>query len=149
MNYSNCNVPWKLGGNLRAMAVRALRGAITVDVDEPEEIRRRTVDLLSTIFDRNGLSLDDVISILFTATEDLSSLPPAAGARGFGLIDVPLLCAQEMPTEGGLQRCIRLMLHIESDLEKSELRHVFLREATKLRPDLAEPGDESFVGAEQ
>lgn len=149
MNYSNCNGPWKLGGNLRAMAVRALRGAITVDVDEPEEIRRRTVDLLSTIFDRNGIALDDVISILFTATEDLASLPPAAGARGFGLVDVPLLCAQEMPTDGGLARCIRLMLHIETDLPKSELRHVFLREATKLRPDLAEVGDDTFAGTDQ
>lgn len=130
------------------MAVRALRGAITVDIDEPGEIRKRTVDLLSTIFDRNDISLDDVISILFTATEDLRSLPPAAGARGFGLVDVPLLCAQEMPTEGGLERCIRLMLHVESDLQKSELRHVFLREATKLRPDLAEDGDDSFTGTE-
>ena len=126
------------------MAVRALRGAITVDVDTPEEIRLRTVELLRTIFERNDLSLDDVISILFTATEDVASLPPAAGARGFGLVDVPLLCAQEMPTDGGLEQCIRLMLHIESDKPKSELRHVFLRGATRLRPDLAEPGDESF-----
>lgn len=128
--------------------MRALRGAITVDVDEPGEIRRRTVDLLTTLFERNDLSLDDVISIFFTATEDLKSLPPAAGARGFGLVDVPLLCAQEMPTDGGLNRCIRLMLHIESDRAKTELRHVFLREATTLRPDLAEPGDDAFVGSD-
>ncbi|MEM7273442.1 MAG: chorismate mutase [Actinomycetota bacterium] len=130
------------------MAVRALRGAITVDVDEPEEIRRRTVDLLTTLFDRNGLVIDDVISILFTATGDLTSLPPAAGARGFGLVDVPLLCATEMPTEGGLERCIRLMLHVESERSKAELRHVFLREATTLRPDLAEPGDEATDAGE-
>lgn len=127
------------------MALRALRGAITVDVDEPDEIRRRTVDLLNALFQRNDLDPDDVISILFTATEDLSSLAPAAGARGLGLTDVPLLCAQEMPTDGGLKRCIRLMLHIETDKTKAELRHVFLREATVLRPDLAEPGDETFT----
>lgn len=124
------------------MAVRALRGAITVDRDEPEEVRRRTIELLTTLFERNDLSTDDVISILFTATEDIQSLPPAAGARGFGLTDVPLLCAVEMPTDGGLQSCIRLMLHIETDAPRADLRHVFLRRATTLRPDLAEPGDE-------
>ena len=125
------------------MAVRALRGATTVDADDPSEIRQRTIELLATLFERNDLSFDDVISILFTATADLASLPPAAGARGFGLIDVPLLCAQEMPTEGGLERCVRLMLHVETDRSRDELRHVFLRRATTLRPDLAEPGDEN------
>ncbi len=124
------------------MAVRALRGATTVDVDEPEEVRSRTIELLTMIFERNALSADDVISVLFTATEDVQSLPPAAGARGFGLTEVPLLCAQEMRTDGGLERCIRLMLHVETDLPRAELRHVFLRRATTLRPDLAEPGDE-------
>ncbi len=126
------------------MAVRALRGAITVDHDEPEEIRRRTIELLTELFDRNDLAIDDVISILFTATEDLTSLPPAAGARAFGLTDVPLLCALEMPADGGLAGCIRLMLHVETDLPRPGLRHVFLRRATTLRPELAEPGDESL-----
>lgn len=129
------------------MAVRALRGATTVDVDEPEEVRARTIELLTTLFERNDLSTDDVISILFTCTEDLKSLPPAAGARGFGLTDVPLLCAQEMPTEGGLDRCIRLMLHVDTEVDRAELRHVFLRRATTLRPDLAEPGDEQSATA--
>ncbi len=128
------------------MAVRALRGAITVDADDPAEIRRRTIELLTALFERNHLSVDDVISVLFTATQDLTSLPPAAGARGFGLTDVPLLCAQEMPTEGGLERCIRVMLHVETDHGRDQLRHVFLRRATTLRPDLAEPGDD--IGAD-
>ena len=128
------------------MAVRALRGAITVDHDEPEEIRRRTIELLTRLFERNDLGFDDVISILFTATDDLTSLPPAAGARAFGLTDVPLLCAQEMPTEGGLPGCIRLMLHVETDRPRTDLRHVFLRRATMLRPELAEPGDDSLEG---
>lgn len=125
------------------MAVRALRGATTVDIDEPEEIRRRTIELLTTIFERNGLSVDDVISVFFTATEDLRSLPPAAGARGFGLTEVPLLCAQEMSTDGGLERCVRMMLHVDTDTPRADLRHVFLRRATTLRPDLAEPGDDN------
>jgi chorismate mutase len=125
------------------MAVRALRGAITVDVDEPEEIRRRTIQLITTLFERNDVSNDEIISIFFTATQDLSSLPPAAGARAFGLVDVPLLCAVEMPTDGGLAMCIRLMLHVETDIDRADLRHVFLRRATTLRPELAEPGDDA------
>lgn len=124
------------------MAVRALRGAITVDADEPAEIKRRTIDMLQALFDRNGLAVDDVISILFTATGDLRSVAPAAAARDFGLVDVPLLCAQEMETDA-LARCVRLMLHVEIDTPKQELRHVFLRGAVALRPELAEPGDEA------
>jgi chorismate mutase len=124
------------------MAVRALRGAITVDVDDTTEIKRRTIDLLSTLFDRNGLNTDDVISVFFTATEDLRSVAPAAAAREFGLTEVPLLCATEMPTDGGLPRCVRMLVHVETDAERSALRHVFLRGATVLRPELAEPGDE-------
>ncbi len=126
------------------MAVRALRGAITVDADDPSEIRQRTIDMLQALFDRNSLEIDDVISILFTATVDLRSLPPAAAARAFGLVDVPLLCAQEMDVDGGLRKCIRLLLHIDTETERDDLRHVFLRGATTLRPELAEPGDEDF-----
>lgn len=126
------------------MAVRALRGAITVDVDDPGEIRQRTISLLEVLFERNGLDVDDVISIFFTATSDVKSLPPAAAARAFGLVDVPLLCAQEMDSEVGLEQCIRLLLHIDTELPRQELRHVFLRGATTLRPELAEPGDEDF-----
>ncbi len=123
------------------MPVRALRGAITIDADTPDEVRRRTTDLLTKLYERNELSHDDVVSILFTATVDIRSAPPAAAARTFGLVDVPLLCAQEMDVDGSLQSCIRLMLHIETDAERADLRHVFLRGATALRPELAEPGD--------
>ncbi|MGI9615529.1 MAG: chorismate mutase [Acidimicrobiales bacterium] len=123
------------------MTVRALRAATTVDADEPAEIGQRTVQMLQTLFDRNGLDADDVISILFTTTGDLRSVAPAAAARQFGLVDVPLLCAQEMETDA-LAKCIRLMLHIETETPRNELRHVFLRGATALRPELAEPGDE-------
>ena len=126
------------------MAVRALRGAITVEVDDPGEIRQRTIDLLNVIFKRNELEVDDVISIFFTVTQDVRSLPPAAAARAFGLVDVPLLCAQEMGSEMALERCIRVMLHIDTERERDELRHVFLGEATTLRPDLAELGDEEL-----
>lgn len=126
------------------MAVRALRGAITVDADDPGEIRERTISLLEVLFERNALEFDDVISIFFTATEDVRSLPPAAAARAFGLIDVPLLCAQEMNSDVGLDHCVRLLLHIDTEIPREELRHVFLGRATTLRPELAEPGDEEF-----
>lgn len=125
------------------MPMRALRGAITVDADTREQVAAATNVLLSTLYERNGLQHDDVISILFTATQDIASAPPAASARSFGLVDVPLLCAQEMPVVGSLPLCIRLMLHIETDRPRSELQHVFLRGATALRPELARPGDEA------
>ncbi len=124
------------------MPIRAIRGAITVNADTREEIFERTTALLAALYERNNLVHDDVISILFTATQDLASAPPAAAARSFGLVDVPLLCAQEMPVIGSLPLCIRLMLHVETDRPKSELRHAFLRGATALRPELAEPGDD-------
>lgn len=129
------------------MAVHALRGAITVDADEPERIKRRTVQLLEILFERNRLQPDDLISVFFTATPDLRSVAPAAGARDFGLTEVPLLCATEMPVDGSLERCVRLLLHVETDRPRQELRHVFLRGATVLRPELAEPGDDQFEGA--
>ncbi len=97
------------------MALRALRGAITVDGDDAEEIKRRVLQLLSTLFERNDLQPDDLISILFTATEDLRSVAPAAAAREFGLVDVPLLCATEMPVDGSLERCVRLLAHLETE----------------------------------
>ncbi|MCP4962564.1 MAG: chorismate mutase [Actinomycetia bacterium] len=124
------------------MAVRALRGAITIDADNPGEIRKRTVDLLGVLFERNQIEEEDVISIFFTATSDIRSLAPAAAAREFGLVDVPLLCAQEMGCEVGPDCCIRLLLHFETDRARTELRHVFLRGATVLRPELTESGDE-------
>lgn len=126
------------------MAVRGLRGATTVDVDDQAEIHKRTTDLLTVLFERNELEPDDLISIFFTTTPDLHSVAPAAAARAFGLVDVPLLCAQEMDVDGALEKCVRLLLHIETDRGRQQLRHVFLRGATRLRPELAEPGDEAM-----
>lgn len=124
------------------MPVLALRGAITVDEDSPEEIAKQTTRMLETLYERNNLSHDDIVSIFFTATSDLRSAPPAVAARQFGLVDVPLLCGQEMDVDGSLPSCVRLMLHLETNRSRSELRHVFLRGAVALRPELAEEGDE-------
>ena len=117
-------------------AVRALRGATTVDADTPDQIMGRTVALLEEMFERNGVDHDDLISILFTVTSDLSSAFPAAGARTIGLGDVPLLCAQEIPVHPSMPRCIRVLAHLTTDRPRAELRHVYLEGAVSLRDDL-------------
>jgi len=117
-------------------AVRALRGATTTDADTPEQIAERTVALLEEMFARNGVDHDDLISILFTVTEDLVSAFPASGARTLGLGDVPLLCAREIPVPGSTPRCIRVLAHLTTDRARNELRHVYLEGAVNLRDDL-------------
>jgi chorismate mutase len=119
------------------MAVRALRGATTLDEDTSEQMHVRVKALLAALFERNGLGPDDVISIVLTATPDLHSAFPATAARAAGLDDVPLLGAQELDVEGSLERCVRVLLHVETERSRSELQHVFLEGAVRLRPDLA------------
>jgi chorismate mutase len=117
-------------------AVRALRGATTVDADDIEQITDRVVSLLAELFERNGIDHEDVISVMFTATEDVTSMFPAEAARKFGLGDVPLICARELSIEGGTPLCIRVMIHLNTELARSELRHVYLEGAKGLRDDL-------------
>jgi len=116
--------------------VRALRGATTVTADDPAAIREAVIELLETMLDDNDLTPADVISALFTATPDLVSEFPAHAARTLGWTDIPLLCAQELPVEGALPRCIRVLLHAETRLHRSEIKHAYLREAVLLRQDL-------------
>lgn len=120
-------------------AVRALRGATTIDADEPAHIADRVEALLRAVLDRNGLSTDDLISIFFSATGDIHSAFPAAGARQRipSLADVPLMNVCELDIEGSLERCIRVMVHAYCDLPRAEVDHVFLEGAIVLRPDLA------------
>ncbi len=117
-------------------AVRALRGATTADEDTVEQIHERVLALLEVMFERNGLHHDDLISILFTATDDLRSTFPATAARKFGLGDVPLICARELDVVGGTPRCIRVMMHLTTDRSRAELHHVYLEGASHLRDDL-------------
>jgi chorismate mutase len=117
-------------------AVRALRGATTVEADDPAQIAERTVELLQAMFERNGVDHDDLISILFTVTEDLTSMFPATAARTIGLGDVPLLCAREIPVPGSTPRCIRVMAHLTTERARGELHHVYLERAASLRDDL-------------
>jgi chorismate mutase len=117
-------------------SVRAIRGATTVDADDAEAITTRVVALLREIIERNGLSEDDIISILFTATEDIVSTFPATAARSIGLGAVPLICARELAVAGSVPRCIRVMLHVESERPRSDIHHVYLEGARGLRDDL-------------
>jgi chorismate mutase len=116
--------------------VRALRGATTVDVDERAHVHERVMDLLGALFDANDVDHDDIISIVFTATDDLRATFPAEAARKSGFGDVPLLCARELDIDGGTPRCIRVLVHLTTDRARSELHHVYLEGAQGLRDDL-------------
>ena len=118
--------------------VRAVRGAIQLDVDEREHVLSSTRELVSSVLAANCLTKDDVISIMFTATSDVRSEFPAVAARELGLGDVPLMCAQELAVAGAMPMVIRLMAHINTTLPRAEITHVYLRGATALRRDLAQ-----------
>jgi len=119
-----------------ARQLRALRGATTLDVDTREQVMERTAFLINTILERNQVSHEDLVSLIFTATDDVRSEFPAAAARSIGISDVPLLCARELDVEGAVPRCIRVLVHLYSDQEPAELRHVYLEGAQPLRTDL-------------
>lgn len=118
--------------------VRALRGATTLDRDEREHLLERTQELIHTLFERNALGEDDLVSIVFTATGDVHSAYPAEAAREAGITHVPLLCARELEIDGGIPRCIRLLVHAYTDRAVRDMRHVYLHEARQLRTDLPE-----------
>jgi chorismate mutase len=119
-----------------SLSVRAIRGATTVDDDTPESITERVVALLSRIIERNGLAEEDIISVLFTATEDIVSVFPATAARSMGLGAVPLICARELSIVGAVPRCIRVMMHVSTERSREEIHHVYLEGAQGLRDDL-------------
>jgi chorismate mutase len=118
------------------VAVRAVRGAIQVDADERDEILKGTTELITAVLEKNDLTTDDLISVLFTATPDLTAEFPAYAARMLGFTDVPLLCASEIDVAGAMPRVLRLLAHVETDRPRAELHHVYLRGAAALRRDL-------------
>ncbi|MFP4635907.1 MAG: chorismate mutase [Nitriliruptoraceae bacterium] len=118
--------------------VRALRGATTLDHDERGHLIARTQELITALFERNGLAEDDLISIVFTATDDISTAFPAEAAREAGITHVPLLCARELDIDGSIPRCIRILVHAYTDRSVADLRHVYLHAARQLRTDLPE-----------
>jgi len=120
------------------MAVRGVRGATVAEKDDPENILSATRKLLNAILTENpDMVLEDIASVLFTATDDLLSVYPAKAAREMVWNQVPLICAWELPVPGGLTGCIRVLVHWNTDTPQSEIRHVYLGAATSLRPDLS------------
>ena len=119
-------------------ALRALRGATTVDADTVEQLNERVVVLLEEMIERNGIDHDDIVSILFTATDDIHATFPATAARTLGLGDVPLICARELDIVGATPMCVRVLMHMTTRRSRAELRHVYLEGASGLRDDLPE-----------
>ena len=120
------------------MSVRAIRGAVQVEANTPEAISAGTKELLVEIMKANGLSHDDVISVLLTATPDLNAAFPAAAAREVGFESTPLLCAVEIDVPGALPRVVRAMATVETTLKSSEITHIYLGGAKALRRDIAQ-----------
>lgn len=117
--------------------VRALRGATTVEANDAEQIIAETGALLGKIVEENHLDIDDIISVIFSVTEDLDAAFPAVAARRLGWNQTALMCTNEIKVPGSLKSCIRVMLHINTEKGNAELKHVYLKEARALRPDLS------------
>lgn len=127
------------------MATRGVRGATTADGNDAAAITARTLELLRILVEKNGIAPEDVASATFTLTADLDAEFPAVAVRSLaGWEEVPLICAREIPVPGSLGRCIRVLLHWNTDIPPREVRHAFLRGARQLRPAWAVrvPGDD-------
>jgi len=118
------------------VAVRAVRGATQLDDDVREHMLERVAEMVTDVMAANDLSVDDFISVIFTATSDLVSEFPAYAARRLGFGEVPLICARELEIEGSMLRVVRMMAHVETDLPRADITHVYLHGAAKLRRDL-------------
>jgi chorismate mutase len=119
------------------MKMRGIRGAITVDADDPKAIVDATKRLLTCMIEQNGVELDDIASVLFSLTPDLRAVFPALGAREMGWVNVPMLHFTEIDVPGALPRVIRVLMHVNTSRTQIEIEHVYLDGARVLRPDLA------------
>jgi chorismate mutase len=119
------------------MPVRGIRGATSVPHDSPELILAATRELLSELLRANEMTtFEEIVSAIFTTSPDLTSTFPAEAARSIGMKQVPLLCASEIAVPGSLPRCIRVLLHVNTDKPQSAIQHVYLHDAKRLRPDM-------------
>ena len=125
------------GGSERPLVLRGIRGATTVERDDPDPILAATRELLEEMLRANEIEdFDDIAAIFFTCTPDLTSTFPAEAARGLGMNMVPLICNQEIPVPGRLPRAVRVMMQVNTRKGQAEMRHIYLRDARSLRPDL-------------
>lgn len=118
------------------MSVRAVRGATQLTSDTREEMLERVTEMVTEVMSANRLDVDDFISVIFTATSDLVAEFPAYAARRLGFGEIPLLCARELEIEGSMPRVVRMMAHIDTELERGDITHVYLHGAAALRSDL-------------
>ena len=127
---------------INCVAVRAIRGAIQVDADERDQVLDATTELLREVLDRNSLTSEDLISVIFTATPDLVSEFPAYAARRLGFGDVPLICARELAVEGAMPRVVRMLAHVETDLSRQDITQFRggVKAKTGLKAGSIEPG---------
>ncbi len=119
------------------MSCRGVRGATSVEANDPESIVTATRELLKRIVAANDMAVSDIASVVFTATDDLDAEYPARAAREMGWSRVPLLCMQEMAVRGSLPRCIRVLVLWNTDRSAERIKHVYLGDAVRLRPDMA------------
>ncbi len=136
--YMNENGHTSMGNANKPMVCRGIRGAITVEKNDAEEILAATRELLEAVVRLNDLHPDDVASVYFTTTVDLNAAYPALAARQMGWYDAALLCGHEMAVPGGLPLCIRVLIHWNTTRTAQEVVHVYMREAVSLRPDREE-----------
>lgn len=118
--------------------MRGIRGAITVESNKRSHILDATKRLLNKIINRNNISDEEMVSIIFTATSELDKVYPAVAARELGFTNIPLMCYQELQVENSLEKCIRIMVYINRDCQPDKLQHIYLEKARELRPDLAD-----------
>lgn len=118
------------------MLVRGIRGATTVEANTKEAILEAAAELLTAVIDANQVQHDHVASIIFSTSPDLNAEFPAVAARNLGWTDVALMCGHEMGVPGSLPKCLRILMHVNTDLGLHEVKHIYLRGARALRPDL-------------
>lgn len=121
---------------MTALKVRGVRGAITVTADDTGSIVIATKRLLAEMTERNRVDVDDIASVLFSLTPDLHAVFPALGAREMGWVHVPMLHFTEIDVHGSLEKCIRVLMHVNTDCAQRDIEHVYLDGASVLRPDL-------------
>ena len=118
------------------MTCRGIRGAITVEENNKDQIVEGTIRILSEMIQQNSIKEDDIVSIFFSVTEDLNATFPARAARDMNLTHTPLLCFHEIKVPGGLEKCIRILMHVNSNKRIEEINHIYLEKAASLRPDI-------------
>lgn len=116
----------------------SIRGAITVNQDDRQEVLDATRDLLNTIILKNNLTIGDITSIIFTCTNDIQSVYPAVAARELGIVNAGLMCMNEMFVQDSLKKCIRVLLQANKDISQKEAKHIYMGKAKVLRPDLCD-----------